>query len=37
MWWQIKRTCRLGFILLAASAIVATWLAIGMHWQLVNG
>jgi hypothetical protein len=37
MWWQIKRTRRLGFILLAASAIVATWLAIGMHWQLVNG
>ena len=37
MWWQIKRTRTLGFLLLFASAIVATWLAIGMHWQLVNG
>ncbi|MEL7496551.1 MAG: PepSY domain-containing protein [Planctomycetota bacterium] len=37
MWWQIKRTRRLGFMLLVASAIVAAWLAIGMHWQLVNG
>lgn len=37
MWWQIKRTRKLGFALLVASAIVATWLAIGMHWQLVNG
>lgn len=37
MWWQIKRTRRLGFVLLAASGIVATWLAIGMHWQLVHG
>jgi hypothetical protein len=37
MWWQIKRTRRIGFVLLIASAIVAVWLAIGMHWQLVNG
>ncbi|MEL7499768.1 MAG: PepSY domain-containing protein [Planctomycetota bacterium] len=37
MWWQIKRTRKIGFILLAASGIVATWLAIGMHWQLTNG
>jgi hypothetical protein len=37
MWWQIKRTRRIGFVLLMASAIVAAWLAIGMHWQLVNG
>lgn len=37
MWWQIKRTRKIGFLLLIASAIVATWLAIGMHWQLVNG
>lgn len=37
MWWQIKRTRKLGFLLLATSAIVATWLAIGMHWQLVHG
>ncbi|MEM7454631.1 MAG: PepSY domain-containing protein [Planctomycetota bacterium] len=37
MWWQIKRTRRIGFILLLASAVAAAWLAIGMHWQLVNG
>lgn len=37
MWWQIKRTRKIGFVLLMASAIVAVWLAIGMHWQLVNG
>ncbi len=37
MWWQIKRTRKLGIILLAASAAVATWLAVGMHWQLANG
>lgn len=37
MWWQIKRTRKLGGLLLVASAVVATWLAIGMHWQLVNG
>lgn len=37
MWWQIKRTRKIGFALLLASAIVATWLAIGMHWQLANG
>ena len=37
MWWQIRRTRRIGMILLIGSAIVATWLAIGMHWELVNG
>ena len=37
MWWQIKRTRRLGLIFLIASGVIATWLAIGMHWQLVNG
>lgn len=37
MWWQIKRTRKIGSVLLVASAIVAVWLAIGMHWQLVNG
>ena len=37
MWWQIKRTRKLGITILVASAIVATWLAIGMHWQIVNG
>ena len=37
LWWQIKRTRTLGFRLLFAGAIVATWLAIGMHWQFVNG
>ena len=37
MWWQIKRTRKLGLILLLLSALAATSLAIGMHWQLVNG
>ncbi|MCH2183487.1 MAG: hypothetical protein MK108_15925 [Mariniblastus sp.] len=37
MWWQIKRTRRIGFFILVASALVAIWLAIGMHWQLVHG
>ena len=37
MWWQIKRTRRIGLLLLIGSAVVATWLAIGMHWELVNG
>ena len=37
MWWQIKRTRVLGFILLILSAIIATYLAFAMHWQLVNG
>lgn len=37
MWWQIKRTRRIGMVLLIGSAIVATWLAIGMHWELVYG
>ena len=37
MWWQIKKTRRIGFLILVASAVVATLLAIGMHWQLVNG
>lgn len=37
MWWQIKRTRKLGFILLALSAVAATWLAFGMHWHIVNG
>ncbi|MEM7559353.1 MAG: hypothetical protein AAF394_09525, partial [Planctomycetota bacterium] len=34
MWWQIKRTRTIGFVILAASAICATWLAFGMHDQL---
>ena len=37
MWWQIKRTRKIGLFLLFASAVVATALGIGMHWQLVNG
>lgn len=37
MWWQIKRTRKLGFIVLAISGFVATYLAIAMHWQLANG
>ena len=37
MLWQIKRTRRVGLVLLFLSAAVATWLAIGMHWELTNG
>ncbi len=37
MWWQIKRTRRIGFYILVASAVTATLLAINMHWQLVHG
>jgi len=37
MWWQIKRTRFIGFVLLSASLITATYLAYAMHWQLVNG
>ena len=37
MWWQIKRTRKIGLALLTVSAVVATYLAIGMHWQIVNG
>ncbi len=37
MWWQIKRTRKIGFVVLLLSAAVATWLAIGMHSQLVSG
>ena len=37
MWWQIKRTRRIGFIVILLSAGAATWLAFGMHWQLLNG
>lgn len=37
MWWQIKKTRKIGFVFLVVSAIVATLLAFGMHWQLVNG
>ena len=36
MWWQIKRTRLLGAIFLIISAVVATWLAIGMHTQLAG-
>ena len=34
MWWQIKSTRRLGLVVLATSAIVATLLGIGMHGLL---
>ena len=37
MWWQIKRTRRIGLLLLIGSALVATWLASGRHWELVHG
>ena len=36
MWWQLKRTRRLGALCLLVSAVAATWLAFGMHAQLVR-
>lgn len=34
MWWQIKATRRLGLIILATSATIATALGVGMHAML---
>jgi hypothetical protein len=34
MWWQIKRTRRLGMIVLILSLVVAVWVGIGMHNQM---
>lgn len=34
MWWQIKRTRLIGFLVLAASAVCAVWLVVGMHEEL---
>jgi hypothetical protein len=31
MWWQIKRTRRLGMIVLVLSLVVAIWVGVGMH------
>jgi hypothetical protein len=31
MWWQIKRTRRLGMIVLILSLVVAIWVGVGMH------
>ena len=36
MWWQLRRTRLLGAFCLLVSAVAATWLAIGMHAQLVR-
>lgn len=37
MWWQIRRTRLLGSLVLAASLVSATLLAIGMHDHLSSG
>lgn len=37
MWWQIKRTRMIGFVLLFSSFVTAAYLAYAMHWQLANG
>ena len=37
MWWQIKATRRIGIALLAASAVAATVLAVGMHGVILGG
>ncbi len=34
MWWQMKNVRRIGLIVLAASAVVATILAVGMHGSI---
>lgn len=34
MWWQIKRTRKLGAVVLLASLVCATWLVVGMHEEL---
>jgi hypothetical protein len=34
MWWQIKRTRRLGIIVLILSLVVAIWVGVGMHNQM---
>jgi hypothetical protein len=31
MWWQVKRTRRLGMIVLVLSLVVAIWVGVGMH------
>ena len=36
MWWQIKRTRLWGILCLVVSSVAATWLAIGMHAQLIR-
>lgn len=36
MWWQIKRTRLWGALCLVLSSVAATWLAIGMHAQLIR-
>lgn len=37
MWWQIKRTRRIGWILILLSAFMAVALAYGMHLDFANG
>jgi hypothetical protein len=37
MWWQIKATRKLGFIILVLSLIAATLLGVGMHDFLNSG
>jgi hypothetical protein len=37
MWWQIKRTRRIGWLLLFISAVFAFGLAYGMHLDFANG
>jgi hypothetical protein len=34
MWWQIKKTRRLGTIVLVLSALMAVWVSVGMHSQM---
>ena len=37
MWWQIKRTRRIGAAALALSTAAAVWIGVGMHNHFVSG
>jgi hypothetical protein len=36
MWWQIKATRRIGFVLILFSAVTATALGFGMHAMMIQ-
>jgi hypothetical protein len=36
MWWQVKRTRRLGMIVLILSLVVTIWVGVGMHNQMTQ-
>ncbi|MDA7979438.1 MAG: PepSY domain-containing protein [Pirellulales bacterium] len=36
MWWQLKKTRKLGMVFVVASAVVTCWLFVGMHQQMIE-